>query len=205
MPENGKPSVHEFVSDYLGQTLNLVAFLVTFAILLPSVAFGQSGGIDARCNEKWEDKSQMQRHCRDKQTEPKRWVHRFDENHQDPTSMTILKNCKDKWSDSHGHNWPMVKHCTEQQTEAAKKVEDSNEDDSTSKIASRCRQKWEDNFQMQKHCQDQQKDAKNWVHERFNSNDSSAKRALLTRCKSKWNDGPGHNWKMVKHCIEQQQ
>lgn len=196
--------VQKFARKVFVPMRTCTALCVSLLLLTPSLAFGQSEDIDARCAEKWEDDARMQRHCREQQTEAKRWVRQFDQTHDDSTRMTILKNCKDKWSDNHGHNWRMVKHCTEQQVEAAKKVEDSNEGDSSSPIAKRCRQKWEDNFRMQKHCRDQQRDARDWVQNTFDADGTSTKRALLSRCKSKWNDGPGYNWRMVKHCIERQ-
>lgn len=180
------------------------SLFVSLLLVAPSVAFGQSDDIDARCAAKWEDSARMQRHCREQQTEAKRWVRQFEQSHDDSTRMTILKNCKDKWSDSHGHNWRMVKHCTEQQVEAANKVQDSNGEGSSSAIDTRCRQKWEDNFRMQEHCRDQQTDARDWIRNTFDADGSPTKGAVLSRCKSKWSDGPGYNWRMVKHCIERQ-
>jgi hypothetical protein len=202
--KNNEQRVCTFSRKALVPMRTFTILCLSLLLFAPSLAFSQTEEIDARCAAKWEDNAGMQQHCRQQQNEAKRWVRQFNQTHENSTRMTILNNCKDKWSDNHGHNWRMVKHCTEQQVEAAEKVQDSNDGESSPDIEKRCRQKWEDNFRMQKHCQDQQTDARDWIRTTFDADDSPNKRALLSRCKSKWNDGPGYNWRMVKHCIERQ-
>lgn len=89
--------------------------LLLIVVFLPP-AICTASQVTDRCAATWGNDYKMREYCINRQNEASTWVNQW--YYHGRVDQEIYELCAGRWSDNFGQDWPMLKHCIEQQQAA---------------------------------------------------------------------------------------